>query len=248
MSPHSVPPPNKETKASHEWRIIALSDLLQDQETAKHISHLVNQQHQFTELSWPPCLQFPLTSCSLHDTCKIFTPTYFDFFCNHTIDFKSKNPISNLWRNKLINNTTMIFFNFYSTISCFFIQNRNSQATWLWPVIFTLEILYNPLHFSSSSSLTLLQDDTVTWLSRKQSQAPFATVLRWINQHHQWLFRVSHVDWNTCRMAALAVTFSGRGACEWRCSPSYVTISMAGSSTARSTCFLAGHPLTLLHL
>lgn len=72
MSPHSVPPPNKEAKASHEWRIIALSDLLQDQETAKHISDLVNQQHQFTELSWPPCLQFPLTSCSLHDTCKIF--------------------------------------------------------------------------------------------------------------------------------------------------------------------------------
>jgi hypothetical protein len=34
----------------------------------------------------------------------------------------------------------------------------------------------------------------------------------------------------------------------WRCSPSYVTTSMAGSSVARSTCFLAGHPRTVLHL
>lgn len=124
-----------------------------------------------------PAISFDLLLTTWHLQNIPITPTYFDFFCNHTIDFKSKNPISNLWRNKLINNTTMIFFNFYSTISCFFIQNRNSQATWLWPVIFTLEILYNPLDFSSSSSsLTLLQDDTVTWLSRQQSQAPFATV------------------------------------------------------------------------
>ena len=34
----------------------------------------------------------------------------------------------------------------------------------------------------------------------------------------------------------------------WRCSPSYVTTSIAGSSVARSTCFLAGHPRTVLHL
>lgn len=32
------------------------------------------------------------------------------------------------------------------------------------------------------------------------------------------------------------------------CSPSYVTTSIAGSSFALSTCFLAGQPRTVLHL
>lgn len=35
---------------------------------------------------------------------------------------------------------------------------------------------------------------------------------------------------------------------EWLCSPSYVTINKLGSSKLLSTCFLAGHPLWLLHL
>lgn len=34
----------------------------------------------------------------------------------------------------------------------------------------------------------------------------------------------------------------------WLCSPSQVTISIVESSIDRSTCFLAGHPLMLLHL
>lgn len=35
---------------------------------------------------------------------------------------------------------------------------------------------------------------------------------------------------------------------EWLCSPSYVTMSIDGSSSDRSTCFRAGQPRMLLHL
>lgn len=35
---------------------------------------------------------------------------------------------------------------------------------------------------------------------------------------------------------------------EWLCSPSYVTMSIDGSSSDLSTCFRAGQPRILLHL
>lgn len=197
-----------------------------------------------------PAVSFDLLLTTWHLQNIPITPTYFDFFCNHTIDFKSKNPISNLWRNKLINNTTMIFFNFYSTISCFFYTKSKfpghlnvARHFHPWNSLQSIRLFFFFFFFFDSSP-RWYRHVTVT----ATESSPFRHRPRWINQHHQLLFRVSHVDWNTCRMAALAVTFSGKGACEWRCSPSYVTISMAGSSTARSTCFLAGQPLTLLHL
>lgn len=61
----------------------------------------------------------------------------------------------------------------------------------------------------------------------------------WIKRKHKTL--VFHQD-SRMRLEASATDW------EWLWSPSYVTINIDGSSDALSTCFLAGHPLKLLHL